>query len=390
MKTAYFDCPSGAAGDMILAALIDAGLDPDALRDSLSTLSIEKFHIEIEKVSRSGIACTGIRVVQDEPAGSRGFPEIEKLIRASSLPEEVRERAVGIFRILGEAEAKVHRIPLEKVHFHEVGAVDAIVDIVGVVTGLHLLGVTSVYASVPATGSGTVRAAHGVLPLPAPATLEVLCGRSFRPTDVEGELLTPTGAALLVGLTDRFSPPPPMTIESIGYGAGTAVRKELPNLIRLVLGSVDDALPSEPLVLLETDVDDVIPEILGSLFERALTEGALDLVVLPNVMKKNRPGYRVSLLARPADRDRMVRLLLEETGTLGVRCVSVDRFAVRREIVERETRFGIVRFKRAYLPGGKVRITPEHDDCASLAREKGVPLLEVWESLIRDAEKGGE
>ncbi|MBN1825609.1 MAG: nickel pincer cofactor biosynthesis protein LarC [Candidatus Eisenbacteria bacterium] len=390
MKIAYFDGPSGAAGDMILGALIDAGLDADALRERLRTLPIESFRLEAERTERSGIGGTRVRVVPEEKASHRGLPEIEDAIRAADLPEAVREGAIAVFRLLGGAEAKVHRMPIERVHFHEVGAIDAIVDIVGAVTGLWLLGVERVFASAPVTGTGTVRAAHGELPVPAPATLEILRGRPFRPSDREGELLTPTGAALLVGLTERFGPPPPFRPERIGYGFGSAEREGPPNLLRVTVGEGESLLGEERVILLETDLDDLPGEILGALVERSMERGALDAVLLPTVMKKNRPGHRVSLLAKPEDRDRMVRFLMEETGTLGVRVRETDRIVVRRETVERETPFGSVRFKAARLPSGGIRLTPEHEDCARIAGERNIPLLDVWRALIAEAEKGRE
>jgi len=387
MKIAYFDSSSGASGDMVLGALFDAGLDPGELESTLGTIPGLRFRIRTERASRHGIGGTAVTVETPGEKKARGLPEIERGIDSLSAPEEVRERAKRVFRILGEAEAKVHGVPIEKVHFHEVGAVDSIVDVVGAVLGLHLLGVEKVFASPPSTGTGTVRAAHGVLPLPAPATAEILRGRPLRPTSVEGELLTPTGAAILVGLTDRFGPPPLYALERIGYGVGRADRKELPNILRVLLGRLDRAAASERLLLLETDVDDVAAELLGHLFDRALETGALDIQLLPTVMKKNRPGHRISLLARPDDRERLLRLLVEETGTLGVRCIEVDRIALPRSVEERNTRFGTVRCKRSELPGGRIRLVPEYEDCARLAREKGLPLLEVWEKVLADLEE---
>ncbi|MFH1679419.1 MAG: nickel pincer cofactor biosynthesis protein LarC [Candidatus Eisenbacteria bacterium] len=387
MRAAYFDCPSGASGDMILGALFDAGVEPAEVERGLASLAIERFRIETEKRTRGGIAATGVRVVVEEEARPRNFRQIAEAIGSSALPEEVREGAVRVFRILGEAEAAVHGIPLEKVHFHEVGAVDSIVDVAGALLGLHLLGIERVRASVPATGTGFVRAAHGLLPVPAPATAEILKGRPVRFTEVEGELLTPTGAALLVGLTESFGPPPLLRIDRIGYGAGTADRPEPPNLLRLIVGEEEGALASETVLLMESDVDDVPAELIGHLYERVLAEGALDLVVLPAQMKKNRPGHRISLLAAPSDRDRLARLLMEETGTLGVRIFEVSRAVLRREVVRRATRFGEIRFKQSSLPGGRVRLSPEYEDCAAVARASELPFLEVWEAARRDGEE---
>jgi hypothetical protein len=388
MRTAYFDCPSGASGDMILGALIDAGLDAGLLASRLASLGIERFRIETERRMRGGISGTGVRVVVEEKAKPRGLPEIEAAFRGSSLPPGVQERAIRIFRILGEAEAAVHAVPIERVHFHEVGAVDAIVDVAGAVLGLEMLGVGAVRASVPATGTGEVRSAHGVLPIPAPATAAILRGRRVRFLEIEGELLTPTGAAVLVGLTDSFGPPPSLRIDRVGYGTGDADRPELPNVLRLFLGEETVGPGSEPVVVLESDVDDVPAEVLGHLYERALAEGALDLVLLPAQMKKNRPGHRISLLARPADRDRLARLLMEETGTLGVRFHEITRAVLPREAVTRKTRFGEIRFKRSELPGGRVRLSPEFEECAAIARARGLAFLEVWEAVQRDGEEG--
>lgn len=387
MKIAYFDGPSGASGDMILGSLLDAGLRLDDLRDDLAGLPIDPFRIEAEPRSRHGIGGTGVRVIVEGHGKHRGFTQIAAAIEGSRLAAPAKARAIAVFRLLGEAEASVHRIPLEKVHFHEVGAVDSIVDIVGAVAGLHRLGVDEVYAAPPVTGRGTVRAAHGVLPVPAPATVVVLRGRECRPSEIEGELLTPTGAALLVGLTGRFGAPPPFCVGEVGYGVGSAEREEVPNVLRLTLGVREGALRTDTVVVLETDVDDAPPEAIGHLFERALGEGALDVTVAPVVMKKNRPGHRIMLLAAPADRNRMALLLMEETGTLGVRIRETERLVLGREVVEIETRFGPVRFKRAALPGGRVRLAPEYDDLAAIARRRGMPFLQVWEEALRDGEE---
>lgn len=389
MKIAYFDGPSGASGDMILSALVDAGLPPGDLEKALSSLPIESFRIVTEKRSRAGIGGTGLRVDVEEKVHPRGYPQIVDAIDSSGLPDRVKEKAKGIFRLLGEAEAEVHKVPIEKIHFHEVGAVDSIVDVVGAVTALHMLGVDEVYAAPPATGSGTVRAAHGILPLPAPATLKVLRGRESRPTSVDGELLTPTGAAILVGLTDRFGPPPRFVLDRTGYGIGAAEREEPPNLLRVTLGETTEFGPAaERVVLVETDLDDLTGEAIGYLFEKAFAHGALDLVVIPTLMKKNRPGHRISLLAPVGDGERMARFLAEETGTLGVRLREMERFVLEREIVEIATRFGPIRFKRSSFPGeGAIRLTPEYDDCVAAARERGVPFLRVWEAALRDGEE---
>ncbi len=386
MKIACFDCPSGAAGDMILASLVDSGLPVEKLREALASLSIPPFEIEITSQKRGGITGTGLRFLVPVQKKSRHLKDIIALISDSSLPDKVKADSCRIFRLLGEAEAKVHGVDVEAIHFHEVGALDSILDIVGVVAALHLMDISRVFSTAPSTGSGEVRAAHGTMPVPAPATVELLKGRPIRKKDVERELLTPTGAALLVGLTESFGSHPPMRLDQAGYGAGTAEFKGLPNLVRVMIGETEDSGALERVTLLETDIDHLPPELVGGLFEKVLEEGALDITLMATVMKKNRPGHRISILCRPFDANRLAELLILETGTLGVRISEMDRMIVDREEAIRETRYGPVRYKKATLPGGKARLAPEYEDCLAIARREGLPLREVWEGVSRDGE----
>ncbi len=389
MKIACFDCPSGAAGDMILASLVDSGLPVERLREALDSLSLPPFQIEVKQCMRSGIAGTGIRFLLPEEEKVRHLKDIVELIDNSSLPLRVKEDSKRIFRLIGEAEAKVHGVDIESVHFHEVGALDSILDIVGVAVALHILDISAVYSTVPSTGSGEVRADHGIMPVPSPATVELLKGRPIRKKDVQGELLTPTGAALLVGFTQSFGPHPPMLLEEVGYGAGSAEFDSLANMVRVMIGETGEkGTALERVTLIETDIDHLPSELLGGFFEKALAEGALDVTLTATVMKKNRPGHRLSILCRPADAQKFAELVLVETGSLGVRISEVDRMALPREEEIRETQFGKVRFKRATLPGGRIRLAPEFDDCLAIARREGIPLREVWERVSPLNEEG--
>ncbi len=387
MKIACFDSPSGAAGDMILASLVDAGLPVEPLREALLSLSVPPFGIETSRCLKNGIRATTFRFVLEEEKSHRHLKEIVAILESSGLPEGVKERSTALFRRLAEAEAHVHGVGVEEVHFHEVGALDSILDIVGAVTALDLLGVEKVYATPPSTGTGEVKTAHGIMPVPSPATARLLQGRVFRRKEIRGELLTPTGALLLAGLTDSFRAHPAMRLDSIGYGAGSADFPSLPNVLRVMIGESEGTPVTERIALLETDIDHLPPEIVGGLYEKLLSSGALDVSAAPVMMKKNRPGLRITVLARPHDGARLASLLLVETGSLGVRLGEVDRIAVERVEVKKRTRYGTVRFKKGIFPGGKSRVAPEYDDCAAIAKEKGLSIREVWEAVCRD---GGE
>jgi uncharacterized protein (TIGR00299 family) protein len=397
MRIAYFDCFAGASGDMILGALLDAGIKPEVWQGELSRLNLSGYELRIDRVQKQGIAATAVRVLVSEGSQERRLAEIEELIGASQLPAEVKETGVEVFRRLAVAEARVHGTTPDRIHFHEVGGVDAIIDIVGAVLGLQLLGIEEVYASALPLGHGFVDCAHGRLPLPAPATVELLQGVPVLSRDVEGELVTPTGAAILTTLARGFGPFPPMTVEGIGCGAGQR-DFPFPNLLRLLVGTTSTALDArmETLTLLEANIDDLNPEFYGHLMERLFTAGALDVYLTPVQMKKNRPGVVLSVTCPPAQAEALAALVFAETTTIGLRRQEVQRWALARERVEVETPYGTVGVKVARLGGKVMTASPEYEDCRRLALERGVPLKEVYTAaeaalrgmdLLLDADK---
>lgn len=381
-RIAYFDCFSGASGDMLLGALLDAGLPLERLQAALATLPASGWGLAAAREARQGIWGTRAQVSYDEAhQPHRHLGDILTLIDGSELPEAVKGRAAAVFRRLARAEAHVHGTTPDEVHFHEVGAIDSIVDIAGVVAGLHLLGVEQVYASPLPLGGGTVRVAHGELPVPAPATLEILAEARVptRPHPAQVELLTPTGAALLAELA-RFAQPA-MVVDAVGYGFGT---RQVPafNAVRLWLGQADEPAPWEEdeAVLLETNLDDTTGEALGYVQGRLLEAGALDAWFTPITMKKSRPAVMLSVLAPPPRAPELAGLILRETTTLGVRWQSVRRTIAGRAIETVETPWGAVRVKVKQLAGRPLSAAPEYEDCARLAREAGVPWQEVYKA----------
>jgi uncharacterized protein (TIGR00299 family) protein len=379
MRIAYFDCFAGASGDMILGALLDAGVEPEVWQRELNKLNLSGYELKIDRVQKQGIAATAVRVLVSERSRERHLAEIEELIGTSQLPAEVKEESVKVFRRLAVAEARVHGTTPDQIHFHEVGAIDAIIDIVGAVVGLRLLGIEEVYLSALPLGHGFVDCAHGRLPLPAPATVELLQGVPVLSRDVEGELVTPTGAAILTTLARGFGPLPAMTVEGIGYGAG---QKDFPfpNLLRLLVGTTSATLDArmETLTLLEANIDDLNPEFYGHLMERLFAAGALDVYLTPVQMKKNRPGVVLSVVCPPAQAEALAALIFAETTTIGLRRQEVQRWALARERVEVETPYGTVGVKVARLGGKAMTASPEYEDCRRLALESGVPLKEVY------------
>lgn len=379
MRIAHFDCFAGVSGDMILGALLDAGVEPDVWQGELSKLNLSGYELKIDRVQKQGIAAIAVRVLLGEESPKRHLAEIEELITTSQLPTEVKEMSVEVFRRLAVAEARVHGTTPDRIHFHEVGGIDAIIDIVGAVVGLRLLGVEEIYASTLPLGHGFVDCAHGRLPLPAPATIELLQGVPVLSRDVEGELVTPTGAAILTTMAEGFGPFPPMTVEKIGYGAGQR-DFPFPNLLRLLVGITSPTLDArmETLTLLEANIDDLNPEFYGHLMERLFTAGALDVYLTPVQMKKNRPGVLLSVTCPPAQAEALAALVFAETTTIGLRRQEVQRWALARERVEVETSCGTVGVKVARLSGRVVTASPEYEDCRCLALESGVPLKEVY------------
>ena len=383
MRTLYFDCFSGAAGDMILGALLDAGASETAVREALDALPLEGFSVEIRNVTRASIRATTVDVVVSGGQPARGPREIAALLQAAPLPERVRDRALRVFALLTEAEAKVHGIPPEQVHFHEVGAVDAIVDVVGCAAALESLAPQRVVASPVATGRGWTGSAHGPLPVPAPAVVELLEGV---PVEERGthELVTPTGAALLREAVSEFGPMPPLTIAAAGYGAGTR-DAETPNVVRVLVGEAAPGPAETSLLQVEANLDDMSPELLPHVLETLLAAGAADAWVTPVVMKKGRPGFVVSALVVSSDRDRVVDVFLRETTTFGVRLHEVTREVLDRTWTEVDVAGHALRLKIGTRAGEVVTAAPEFEDARRVAKATGMPLKDVYERALRAA-----
>ncbi|HKO63152.1 MAG TPA: nickel pincer cofactor biosynthesis protein LarC [Pyrinomonadaceae bacterium] len=381
MRTIYFDCFAGASGDMILGALVDAGVSPDQLQQQIELLGVQGYSISFEKVDRSGISATYARVQTAHEHAHRHLSNILQIIYGSALSDAVKERAARIFSRLAEAEARVHNQPIEKVHFHEVGALDAIIDVVGAAIGFELMGAKRFVCSPFQVGSGTVDMDHGRFPVPPPAVAELLKGAPFYSGDIPGELLTPTGAAILTTVCDSFGPIPKMKLERTGYGAGTRQYEKFPNVLRVLIGEDEATVTAdEHLLVIETNMDDISPQILGHVMERALTSGALDCYFTPIQMKKNRPGVLLSVLCKMEDRERFMQMLFAETTTLGVRSYEVERRALQRSVVRVETQYGPIDVKVAQLNGHIVKDMPEFEQCRAAAINAGVPLRAVEES----------
>jgi len=389
MRILYFDCFAGASGNMILGALIAAGVDADSLKTELEKLNLPEFDLAIEKVDRSGISSTHVRVEIPDEKNHRHLPEIERIITKSSLSTAVKERSTAIFRRLAQAEASVHGIELSKVHFHEVGAFDAIVDIVGSCIGFEMLGIEQFACSKIHVGSGFVDMAHGKFPVPPPAVAELLKAVPFYSTEIEGELITPTGAAIISTLCDSYGTIPELKLEATGYGAGTRTYEKFPNVLRVLIGetaALSDKARTETLAVLETNIDDLSPQILGHFMDRALAEGALDCWFTPIQMKKNRPATLVSLLCRTADEQKFLELFYRETSTIGVRIQRVERHSLEREVSSVETDFGIIDVKNSYLDGETVNSKPEFEDLKAAATAAGVPI-KVVADIVAKGEK---
>jgi uncharacterized protein (TIGR00299 family) protein len=386
MKYAYFDCFSGISGDMTLGALLDAGVPVEQLRTELHGLNVPGWELAAEKVWKNGMAATYAKVRTQDTQTHRSLGTILGIIEKSTLAPTVKDRAAAIFKKLGEAEAAVHNVPLEKIHFHEVGAVDAIVDIVGACVGLSALGIESFACSALNVGGGTAKMAHGVLPVPAPATARLLLGKPTYSNGVQKELVTPTGAAIVATLCTAFGPQPPMSVTSIGYGAGTADLEGQPNVLRLMVGEAAEkraAAESETIRVLEANLDDMNPQIYGYFLEKALAAGALDVFATPVQMKKNRPGMLVTVLCKPEDEAKFHEMLFAETTTLGVRACTAERRVLARQWETVGTAFGDVRIKVARLNGHIRQASPEFEDCRKLAEAKNVPLQRVMDEAIR-------
>jgi uncharacterized protein (TIGR00299 family) protein len=377
---AYFDCFAGAGGDMIVGALLDAGCGLDALQTHLSRLPVGPCRLSRERVIRGGIAGTKFNVEAPPEQPHRHLASILSMIDAAALPARAADRARRIFQRLGEAEAKVHHVDVQEVHFHEVGAVDSIMDIVGACVAMELLGIESLSCSALPTGSGTVRTAHGVLPVPAPATAELLVGAKIAATEIEGEALTPTAAAILTTLTTAYGPPPAMAIAALGYGAGTRDTARMPNLLRVLVGEASAAGEADAVVELACNLDDCSGQVLGATMEELFLAGCLDAWATPIFMKKSRPAYLLSVLCEPAGAGRMEQILFRQTTTLGVRRHTAQRTKLLRRLETVETPYGAIRIKIGSLGDDDVLASPEYADCLAAAQSHHVSLREVMQA----------
>jgi pyridinium-3,5-bisthiocarboxylic acid mononucleotide nickel chelatase len=384
MKTLYFDCFAGASGNMILGGLVSLGIDERELIEQIKLLNISNFNIEFTKVNRSGISAIHAKVVVEKETKHRHFSDIEKTISDSLLSDKVKTRAIQIFRHLAEAEAKVHGVDIEKVHFHEVGAMDAIIDIVGACIGFEMLGIERFACSKIHVGSGFVNIAHGKFPVPPPAVVELLKGIEIYTTEILGELCTPTGAAIISTLSTTYNAIPNVNIERNGYGAGTREYQDFPNVIRLMLGETDHRSPTtDHLILIETNLDDTTPQVLGFVMEKAFEIGALDCWFTPIQMKKNRPATMISILCEAENRQKLTELLYVETTTLGIRIKKVERESLEREFVKVKTQFGEFDVKIGLLNGKRINAMPEFEQLKRVANEQNVSLKLLKEEILR-------
>ena len=382
MRTAYLDCVGGLAGDMLLAALVDAGAELETLRSVPSALGIEGVRIEVERVERQGIGALHLRIDARADADHRDYAHIRDLVAGADLPEPARARSLQTFRRLAEVEGGIHGVPAEEVHFHELGSLDALVDVCGAFVLLDQLGIERVVSSPLPFARGLVTAGHGVLPLPAPATLGLLEGAALVGVDTEAELVTPTGAAIAATAVEEWGQLPPLTFERVGYGAGTRDLADRPNIVRVLLGTA--AHRTTPVVVLETNLDDLSPELVPDAIDRCFAAGALDVWTVPAQMKKGRPGFVLTALARTEFETAIARALLEETSALGVRVSRLERYELDREEREVEVEGRTVRVKLGILDGRVVNVAPEHDDCAAVAKATGRSVKSVWaEALAR-------
>jgi uncharacterized protein (TIGR00299 family) protein len=370
---------------MLLAALVDAGAELETLRGVPAALGIDGVAIDVERVERQGIGALHLRIDASDDHAHRHYGEIRGLVEAAALPERARRRSLDAFRRLAEVEGGIHGVPPDDVHFHELGSLDTLVDVCGAFTLLEELAVGRVVSSPLPFARGFVSSAHGVLPLPAPAALGLLAGAALVGVDTEAELVTPTGAAIAATVVSEWGALPPLTLEALGYGAGTKDFPDRPNIVRVVLGAEAER-PTGRVVLLETNLDDFPAELVPDAAERCFEAGALDVWTAPAQMKKGRPGFVLSVLARPEAQAGIARVLLEETSALGVRVSRLDRYELEREERSVVVAGGSVRIKVGLLDGRVVNVAPEHDDCAALARSTGRSVKSVWAEALAEAQ----
>jgi uncharacterized protein (TIGR00299 family) protein len=385
MKTLYFDCFSGASGNMILGGLISLGVDPSLLVEEIKKLDIATFNLDVTSANKSGISAIHVKTEYPEEKIHRHLSDIEKIIDESRLSDSVKHNAKRVFGALGAAEAKVHGVAIEKIHFHEVGAMDAIIDVVGACIGFEILGIEKFVCSKIHVGSGFVKTDHGLYPVPPPAVAELLAGKPVYSTDLEGELVTPTGAAILTTFCESFGAANELELEKTGYGAGTRDYADFPNVLRMQIGtsSSRNASTVENLILLETNLDDMTGEALGYLLETAFERGALDCWFTPIQMKKNRPAVKISILTAEAGKDNLKSLLYTESSSIGLRVTSVRRECLERQITKVETRWGDIQIKLAYFEDTVVNVKPEFEQIRQIAESNNIAVKVVTAEVLK-------
>ena len=386
MRIGYLDCPAGISGDMLLGALIDVGWPEQGLRELISKLKLGDVQLKVERVSKRGIAATQVSILSSPHQPHRGLHDLSAIVMQAELPGAIQQRAISALRLLAEAESQVHGVPVDRIHFHEVGAVDTIVDIVGALVGFEELNIKSVHCSPLPWSRGTVKTEHGILPVPPPAVALLLRDVPVVGADIEGETVTPTGATLARTLAKQFGTMPPMRVDRVGYGAGQRDWPDRPNVLRLTIGeSTDDAagLQVEQLTLLSCNIDDMNPQWYEPLMKHVNDAGALDVWLTPVHMKKNRPAVVVDVLCPPEKAAPVRDMLLRHSTTLGVREAAVTRHSLPRHVETVQTVYGAIRMKVARLPDGSVKASPEHDDCVARAEEHGVSVGDVWSVAMK-------
>ncbi|MCH6559288.1 nickel pincer cofactor biosynthesis protein LarC [candidate division KSB1 bacterium] len=382
MKIAYFDCFSGISGDMILGALLDAGLDFELFQSELTKLNLPNYKLKQQRVSKQNLSATKFDVIDLEKKNYRHLKDLNRIVEESGFDEKLKTRAKEIFLKIADAEAKIHNQSIEQVHFHEISAVDTIIDVVGALVGLKLLNIEKIQSSKLNTGSGFVEFSHGKWPVPAPATAEILKGVPVYATDCKAELVTPTGAAIICTIADAFGDLPEMTTESIGYGAGTQ-DLEHPNVLRVFIGErkTQAAFEQDTVSILETNIDDMNPQFYDNILEELLQNGALDVYLTNVSMKKNRPGIQLTVLTRPEDEDKFAQIIFRNTTSIGVRIRQEKRKKLKRTIQEVDTKFGKVKFKISNLNGEVLNRTPEYEDCKRISNEQNIPLKVIYKEI---------
>ena len=384
MKIAYFDCFAGAGGDMIVAAMLDAGLDAKFLKAQLATLGLRDLDIKITETKRAGIRAVSFKPFPPEQDQPRNLQQITKIIQTSKISQRAKNTAVGVFQTIAQAEAAVHNKNPNDIHFHEVGAIDSIVDIVSASIGMDSLRIEKVHCSALSVGGGSLKCAHGLMPIPAPATAQLLKGVPITAGPTQAELLTPTAAAILTTIVDQFGPLPAMKIETVGYGAGSMQFDDFPNVLRLILGQTtpEASANADTVCLLETNVDDISGELIGFISQDLLRRGALDVFTAPVYMKQNRPAVQISVICKAEDATRFEQALFQQGLTFGIRKQLIQRSKLTRDFVAVQTDYGQIRIKTALLNGKIVNAKPEFSDCVSAAEKHDVPVRTVVEAAM--------